>query len=227
MKSPLEQLINFLTIEPCVICNGGDGLLCTGCFYSLFDQYDSCCYMCNKITSSNRVCKSCKPRSRLRRVWWLGLYKEPFKSIVLGFKYQRKRAGARLMGRYLADTLPYVPESTVVTHVPTAPLRVRRRGYDQAEIIAKSFARARGLPYKKLLKRIGKQELIGKRRAERIDSMKNAFSATSVKHIKNADILIIDDVLTTGASLESAASVLRRAGASHVDAAVICRKAIG
>jgi ComF family protein len=157
-------------------------------------------------------------------VWWLGEYKEPLKPMVLGFKYQRKRQSARTMGLYLADTLPFLDQSTIVTYVPTANRRVRQRGYDQARIIALAFAKKRNMPCQNLLIRVGNNELIGKKRADRIKSMQNAFVSNGKQRIRGADILIIDDVLTTGASLESAARVLREAGAVHVDAAVIARK---
>jgi len=223
-KSPFELLVNAVTIEQCVICNSEGPALCHACYESAFSEPDYRCYICNKLTRQGSVCKSCKPRSRLRHVWWLGDYKTELKELVLQMKYQRKRETARLLGMYLAQKIPYLPEDTLVVHLPTASSRVRRRGFDQAQFVAQSFAENRTLSYKKVLSRLGQKELIGKRRADRLKLMQGVFQVARDFELKNRSVVLVDDVLTTGASLESAAAVLREAGAAHVDAAVIARR---
>ncbi len=224
-KSPLESALSLLTIENCLICNAAGEQLCEGCFAASFDTLESRCYICNKLTAQNRVCKSCKSRSRLRRVWWLSGYSGVYKDLVWQVKYQRKRATARLLGRYLADTLPFLPPETLVVPLSTATSRIRRRGYDQAVMMAAAFARARDLSVVPALIRTDQKELIGMRRNDRLKAMEDSLALKSGVDLKNKSILLIDDVLTTGASLEAAAKLLRKNGAAHVDAAVICRKA--
>lgn len=223
-KSPFESLVDVLTIESCVLCQKTPKILCSSCFQANFSELDLRCYNCNKITKGGRVCKSCKSRSHLRRVWWLGNYKGVLKDLVWNVKYQRQRSTARLLGEYLASALPYLPDDTLVVPLPTASSRVRKRGYDQAKILAHSFAKTRRLPYQDVLVRKDQKELIGKRRSDRINLMENSFAVKSKSNLEGKSILLIDDVLTTGASLESAAKVLRKNGAKHVDAAVICRR---
>lgn len=75
-----------------------------------------------------------------------------------------------------------------------------------------------------LLLRTDQKELIGKRRTERMKAMSDSFVLRPQSRIKGTLILLIDDVLTTGASLESAAKILRKNGALHVDGAVIARR---
>jgi ComF family protein len=223
IKSPLETLINVLTIEKCSICNQPDKVLCASCFYTHFGELDYRCYICNKLTTQGRVCKSCKSSSKLRRVWWLGNYSGVLKDLVWNVKYQRQRKTARLLGRYLAETLPYLPSETVVAPLPTASSRIRKRGYDQAVILAKSFAEHKDLEFKELLVRKDQKELVGKRRVDRMKLMSESFRVKPGSDISGKSIILIDDVLTTGASLESAAKILRKNGAKHVDAAVITR----
>lgn len=224
MKNPLEHIINTLTIERCVICNTPGGVWCESCFLNGQTENESRCYICNKLTSQNRVCKSCKSGSRLRRVWWLGDYSGIRKELIWNMKYQRQRETARLFGRYLAEVVPYLSPDTIVTAIPTASSRIRRRGYDQAVLCAQAFAQKRELPYQTLLLRTDQKELIGKRRTERMKAMENSFSIKPKSYLKGVSILLIDDVLTTGASLESAAKILRKSGALHIDAAVIARR---
>lgn len=219
--SPIERLVTILTREDCLICNIAEGAVCETCFFELTEDTVSRCYMCNKLTKQNAVCLSCK--SRLRRVWWAGVYDSHLKEIITKMKLGRKRVIARQAGQYMADILPFLGESTLVVPVPTAQKRVRRRGFDHAVLMAQHLADTKSLPYLNMLRRTNSSDQIGKRRSERIAQMKNSFQLKDSANIKGKSVLLVDDVLTTGATLESAASVLRENGAKHVDAVVIAR----
>lgn len=199
-------------------------MICPGCYQTNFLLPLSRCYICNKITKQHRVCRACRSSSRLRRVWWLGSYESLLKQLITEMKYSRKRSHARSFGQYLAEALPYLPATTVVVHIPTASKRIRRRGFDQALILADSFGMARQLTQVSALRRINQIELIGKHRKERLAAMQAAFQVAKNVNLNGVSVLLIDDVLTTGASLEAAAALLRQAGARHVDAAVVARR---
>ena len=213
--------MTILTRDQCLICKISEGPICETCFVELSEDAASRCYKCNKLTKQNTVCLSCK--SKLRRVWWAGIYESEIKNIIGQMKLGRKRAVARQVGRYLADILPYIDRTTIVVPVLTAPKRVRRRGFDHAELIAQHLADEKALTYLNILRRINSSDQIGKRRSERIAQMRNSFELKESLNIKGKSILLVDDVLTTGATLESAASLLRSKGAAHVDAVVIAR----
>lgn len=198
-------------------------MLCYTCRTHYLTQTESRCYLCNKITSQNRVCTSCRSRSSLRRVWWLSSYKGVFKKLIHAMKFQRRRAYAREFGVMLADTIPYLPEDTIVVSIPTASSRIRTRGYDQAALIAQSFARARNLQYLNALIRTSQVDQIGKNRSSRIKQMASATELSTTVLVKGRSILLVDDVLTTGASIEAAAKLLRKNGAKHVDGVVVAR----
>ena len=144
--------------------------------------------------------------------------------MIRALKFQRKRMLARQFGQYLSELLPHLDEDTIVVPVPTAARRIRRRGFDQAVVLARSFACRRGLPYLEVFARTSSVDQIGKRRTQRITQMEHSFAlAASEVQIKGKTILLVDDVLTTGATLEAAARLLRKHGAAHVDAVVIAR----
>lgn len=219
--SPIESVITILTRDDCLICKTSEGPICELCFADVAEDAVSRCYKCNKLTKQNSVCLSCK--SNLRRVWWAGVYGDALKELMTQMKLGRKRAIARQVGRYLADRLPYFNQDTIVVPVPTAQKRVRRRGFDHSVLIAKHFADKKALPYQDMLGRISNVDQIGKRRSERVAQMKNSFEIKNGVDINAKSILLVDDVLTTGATLESAATLLRKHGAAHVDAVVIAR----
>ena len=222
--SPLEQVISFLSPDQCLICYQDASMLCDDCSAQIFRNNESRCYLCNMMTSQNQICPSCRSGSRLRRVWWLGLYKDDLKKCIGEMKFHRKRAYARRFGELFAGTVPYLADDTLVIPAPTASRRIRQRSFDQAVIIARSFAAHRSLKaLPRLLQRRNQDDQIGKRRADRIHQMKDSFVVSNSRAICGKSILLVDDVVTTGATLESAAAILRKHGAKHVDAVVIAR----
>jgi predicted amidophosphoribosyltransferase len=106
----------------------------------------------------------------------------------------------------------------LITHVPTAAKRIRQRGYDQAALIARRLAHHTDQPYAPLLERVGGQRQLGKGRQTRRQQLTGAYyllqSARRTK--KDTPIILLDDVLTTGSTLESAATTLYEAGYDNI-----------
>lgn len=183
------------------------------------------CYRCRKVNLDGRTCASCRSQTKLSRVRAFTSYKVLAKQLVWRLKFQRARAAGAEIGRLLAPILAdeYLPENTLVVHIPTATSRVRRRGYDQAALIARELARCSSLPYRPLLSRSGQHKQVGANRAQRKSQLEKAFHIRRPQAIRGKNVLLVDDVLTTGATLEAAANVLRQAGAKRVEAVVFAR----
>jgi competence protein ComFC len=141
--------------------------------------------------------------------------------MVYQMKFDSSRAMARLIAGKLYDTVPFV-DFEVVTYLPSASSRVRNRGYDHAGLIAKTFARRRGLFFERLLVRHGQARQLGASRAERKRQAEATYFAK--RNLNYENVLLIDDVISSGASLEAATKVLRRAGVKNVYAAVFARR---
>jgi len=101
----------------------------------------------------------------------------------------------------------------VITWVPATNPNRRRRGFDQGQLLARGLAIDRGLPLKRLLRRGDPISQTGRSRGERLAGPELVAAGLITGHV-----LIVDDVITTGASMSSAAQVLRRAGADRITA---------
>jgi ComF family protein len=151
-------------------------------------------------------------------------YKDEAKQLIINIKYGSSRPTSTFVGRLLANKLPYLPgEDVIVTHIPTTPARIRERSFDQSQRIAKAMSASVHLTYARLLYRKTKSHQVGFTRAQRQEHMKQAFGVLHASLIKGKTVLLVDDVLTTGSTLESAAKELKNAGAKRVIGAVFAR----
>lgn len=128
----------------------------------------------------------------------------------------------------LAEVVAGEPESLtadVVVPVPLHPARLRERGYNQAELIARPLARRLGLPWRsELMVRIKPRPAKLKlTRHERWESVRGAYAIRERARVDNLRVLLVDDVLTTGATLDSCARALRKAGAARVVGLTVAR----
>jgi ComF family protein len=149
-------------------------------------------------------------------------YDRTGRALVAGLKFRNCRAPvaelARLMARLVdADT------HDLVTWVPTTDARRRRRGYDQARLLAEATARALGSPCAATLAKVSGHHQTGRPRAERLSGIDYEPRVGRARSLLGVRILVVDDVVTTGASLAAAARALRGAGAASVEAVILAR----
>lgn len=144
------------------------------------------------------------------------------KQLLHDYKFSRVYAAHDTFARLLDETLPIVPPDTVVVPIPTIARHIRLRGYDHATLIARCFAHRRGLVYSPVLKRKTNTVQVGAGKALRRRQACDAFMCPK-KISTDVPYLIIDDIITTGATLTSAAKCLQQAGAKQIMVAAIAR----
>lgn len=222
--SIFERFISIVAPHECLTCGREGALLCAWCLPGACAPLPECCYRCQKLSTDSRVCASCRRISRLKHVWVRTEYGSIAKQLIYNFKFQRVRAASEPLAELLSEALPYLPSDTIVSYVPTATSRYRQRGYDQSQLLARTLARKLKLPFVPLLSRSGQARQVGARRSQRLRQLEGAFRPRNTYTASGASVLLVDDIVTTGATLEAAARALKAAGAKTVNAAVFAQK---
>jgi len=213
-----DKIIAFFAPHECLGCAQEDTLLCTGCITAL-PAARGCCYHCQRVQSSYAPCAACSKVSPLASVWATTNYEHLAKTLVWHMKFERARAATTTIASALLA--PPISKQTVIVPIPTATTRMRQRGYDHAKLIARHFARLHHVAYAPVLARMGQHRQVGASGERRRQQLVTAFRVT--QPLADKHVILIDDVVTSGATLEAAAATLRKAGAARVDATVFAR----
>ncbi len=210
----------------CVLCGGpvkGLEPLCGACAEELPRWGGVVCQVCGVgIGEGLDLCPTCAVEARpyaWARTW--GPYEGGLRTLILALKYEGERALAPVLGGLLAQ-LP-LEEPVVVTCIPPDPRRLRGRGYHPAELLARELARRRGWTFRPLLRKVRPSPpQVGRPRPEREKAMHGLFQARTGG--RGERVLVVDDVITTGATVHEAARALREGGFGEVGA-VACAQA--
>lgn len=154
------------------------------------------------------------------RAWSSASHEGVARDLVTALKFRRLLPVAELMADRIRWLAPTALLGGAIVPVPAAPLRSRRRGFDPAAELAAALARRLEAPLQPCLARRGGRRQVGRRRAERIGRPPHIRAAGDVPR----SALLVDDVLTTGATLSACAQALRAAGAVRVVAVTFARR---
>jgi ComF family protein len=160
-----------------------------------------------------------------------GSYESGLRELIHLLKYDGVRPAANVLGRMLAEaTVPLQPlfaGPVLVVPVPLYTRKRHQRGFNQAELIARAalkFDASRRFELHPILERTREtQSQIGLSRHQRRENLRGAFAVTAPEAIRGREILLVDDVFTTGTTASECARVLRRAGAGKVYVATVAR----
>lgn len=159
-----------------------------------------------------------------------GAYAGALRDLVHIFKYQQVHSAGPLLGRFVAGALSRVrlPENLLLMPVPLSREKQSSRGFNQAEEIARNFLRfpAAGsiqLDTAALIRTRETASQTGLTRPQRQSNLRGAFAVKYPERVRGRSVLIVDDVMTTGATASECAQVLLRAGASQVFVVTVAR----
>lgn len=219
----LDKILSTLAPFQCLSCQNKGYLLCPACQLTALETAPSRCYRCHRLTTQFSVCKKCYNKVRIKRLFAVTPYKGLAKDLLECVKFQRAKAGTNDIARILSDSLPIFDPNTLVCHVSTANTRIRVRGYDQSELIAKRLAKLSGLPYQRLILRSGNSRQLGATRSERFKQAELSFRLNPKASFEGQTVLLVDDVTTSGATMEAIAKLLKEAGVKEVNAVVFAQ----
>ncbi len=229
----LTLLQSALYPPTCILCGDpapGTLDLCPGCHGDLTANAP-CCPLCALPTAAGAEhlpCGRClKKRPLFERCLAPLRYLPPADELIGGLKFHGRLSHGRVMGELLADYLAWrlTPgdHPQVLIPVPLHPRRLRERGFNQALELARPVAKRLQLPLRPhdCLRRLATPQQTGLSALERRRNLRGAFSAAGLKGV--AHVALIDDVVTTGATVTELTRVLRRAGVQRVEVWAVCR----
>lgn len=220
-----SKFLNILYPRRCPVCHDiavpVGQKICTTCRDKLRPAKDPRCYKCSKpLSSQNReYCNDCSRPRQFDEGMGIFLYGSVLQESLFWLKYGKRQEYGTFYGQFAAF---YSREKIkvwgiqVVIPIPLHRKKMEKRGYNQAALIADAMGKKLNLPVnKKILRRISDtkpQKNLGA--GERKKNLRNAFRV--VKPFTYKRILLVDDIYTTGATVEAAAEVLKQAGAEKV-----------
>ena len=219
--------VDLLFPPRCASCGRAGRPICARCAQLVTPPPDALCTRCGRVQHARVArCHDCQDDAAfpLQQVRAAALHVAPLREWIHLLKYEGQRALAPPLARYLTAALAsadWAPLRAHIDGVVPAPLhaaRLRERGYNQAELLARGLCRQTGLPLRTDLLHRARQtrSQVGLNAVERKANVEDAFTAAPAS--RGLHLLLIDDVYTTGATLRACANALREAGAAQVSA---------
>ena len=224
----ISTLLNTLFPAFCQHC-GKEGerekWLCQECNYALAPRLYTNCPQCNKGGEEGRLAPVCKAHTGLTCFFASYTFSAPVaQSLIHSYKFRHASAlhtyiSNLMLTWILGHDLEYLfaKNNLLITSVPLSKRRRQTRGFNQAELLAKDIASHLALPYESTLVRIKDTDPQTKvvSAENRYENIKGAFAPGNID-ISGKKILLIDDIYTTGATMQECATILRQTGASQV-----------
>jgi ComF family protein len=234
-----HHILDFFLPTSCSYCNSSVAdsavpFFCANCWADFSSIDGPVCPLCGKpfespealSKSPSHHCLSCRQTPPIfDQALSVGYFEGPLREAIHQFKYRPCRALGRPLAAWMAKNIRPVGGIDRIIPVPLHTSRLRQRGFNQALILAHGISKTFSLPLSyDNLKRVRptrpQVELSGE---ERIKNVAGAFALRRSDEMKDRDVLLIDDVFTTGATMNECARVLKDAGAARVTALTIAR----
>lgn len=235
MKMPtLKRLLRdflFVKAGTCPICGKvlfrTEEYLCQRCLADLPYNGAKCCEICGRPMpdEGRTICKDCIRREREGFIpqggyVWLNYSKDAV-DLISAVKFNRRPILGEWIGEQMAEGLlrkDWANSVEGIIPVPLHPKRLAERGYNQSEGIARGLSRKTGIPLNEyaLVRTIDTPHQLGLNQEKRMTNVKEAFEVAVLSDVENRNLLLVDDVMTTGSTLSACLKTLLNAGANSV-----------
>lgn len=228
LKQLRNEVIDFFFPRSCVGCGKVGDFVCIKCSKKLARLQPPICQRCGRPESSGTYCNECwGTNTGLDSIRSVFVFDGIIRSAVHELKYRNLQSIAGCLSQYMAE---YFQENKltgdILLAVPMHEKRMKRRGYNQSELLANEISNMISIPVISgviVRARDNKPQARTTCVEERRKNMENAFTCVS-NDIKGKEVIIIDDVCTSGATLEACAAVLKERGAKKVSGFTLARE---
>lgn len=225
----LKSLADFVFPPICYGCDSEieTGLVCEACRLDLFTHELAVCSKCGRpCTPATNYCGQCATPFSLSRVRGLGFYAPPFDKLIQAFKYSGKTKVGELLGQAVAALVrqdEVLSSADAVCPIPLHPARLRERGFNQSLLLAAAISMSTRIPLAESLTRTRytSTQTLKANPEKRRKNVERAFEMRPGAGVDGKTVLLVDDVMTTGATLDQAARELLKGGAASVLGVVI------
>lgn len=235
-KGALRRLLDVLVPPRCLSCRtivGEDGVLCPACWSEVTFITPPHCALCGLPFAvdpgGEAICGACSvQRPAFDRARAVFSYDDKGRRLVLDFKHRDQTHGAAVFARWIVRAAPELcAAADLIVPVPLHWTRLVKRGFNQSALIGRALGEATGTPFDPLiLKRVRRTPTqVGLSPVARRKNVRGAFAVAPKKEavLAGKRVLLVDDVLTTGATVEGCARTLKKAGATAIDIVTLAR----
>jgi len=229
-QNPLEHFLDWIYPPACIACkqllplNEEPRYICADCKPLFVSITGATCQKCSTpIEADHTMCRHCQKTFRcFTSNTAVFLYKDLVQDLLHDIKFRGKRRTAWGLGLHWGEVIKKtscVYEGKALVPVPMHPKKKSERGFNQAQVMAKALSRTLGIPTENaLVRKIDTPPMAGLPPALRTENVSGAFEAYQSARWKTKEFVLIDDIYTTGASLNECAKTLLDAGATSVSA---------
>lgn len=235
----LRHILDFILPSACSYCRspvGDSGIpfFCSSCWNDFAPLYGAVCPRCGRpfespealSSSPGHECGACRLNPPLfDQALSIGYFEGPLREAIHQFKYRPCRSLGRPLGEWMAEKVRLLAGIDVVMPVPLHAKRLRQRGFNQALLLAHRMSETHHIPlsHDNLFRSRQTKPQVGLTGEERIRNVAGAFALRRPAEIAARKIVLVDDVFTTGATMNECALVLKDAGAAQVIACTLAR----
>lgn len=220
-----EKIMNYIFPPTCGFCGkitGSDSFICTDCKRIKKQEYINHCRLCGKICYTE-ICSECrKKKIYYDKFFFCREYNEDIKEKIHRYKFYGEKYYYHFFTEMLFERLKNESADAIIA-VPISRERMKERGYNQCELVAKKLSKMLKIPYLKdtLVKTVHNERQSLQTLKLRKESVKNVFKVADINNVLGKKILLIDDILASGSTVNECSRLLKQAKAKEVSVGVI------
>lgn len=232
----LDFILSILYPKRCVFCKSGGRFICDNCFSKIAFLEYQLCGICQKGSIDGMTHPKCRTKWSIDGIISSIAYHGAVKRLIYQFKYPPYLSALKEdLGSLLYEGLIQqesfmqfiLKENIVLTSVPLHKSRLNQRGYNQSELLAKFISEKLKIPYLNLIERKSKTAPQYRLKKElRLKNISDAFVINKKykENIKGLNTVLVDDIVTSGATMRECAKVLKKGGVAKVLGAVLAHE---